>query len=106
MALQPILRATVGLLIMVGGCLRVGEPTPDERQQLQSWSAAVSDTDRVDVQREANTHTEWMERKKAQWMIGEYRARYARARAKAARRAAATQRAATMRAATMPSTQP
>jgi len=93
-------------LCATAGCLHVGEPTPDERRQLQTWSAAVSDEDRAAVQREANAHTEWMERKRTQWMITEYQSRYAKTRAKAARRAAATQRAATMRAATMPATQP
>src|SRR3954452_19395415 len=99
---------TAGLMIALasGGCLRIGEPTPDERRQLQTWSAAVSDEDRAAVQREANTHTEWMEKKKTQWMPTEYRSRYAKARAKATRRAAATQRAATMRASTLPATQP
>lgn len=95
----------------LAGCLRVGEPLPDERRQLEQWSAAVSADDRLAVQREANQHTDWMERKKTQWMIGEYRSRYAKARTREARRAAATQRAATMRAATMqsstsPATQP
>jgi len=90
----------------MSGCQHLGDPTPDERRQLATWSAAVSDQDRAAVQREASQHTDWMERKKTQWMIGEYRSRYAKARTKEARRAAATQRAATMRAATLPSTQP
>lgn len=105
MSSRTIVAALVALLL-IAGCMRMGEPTADERAQLASWSKAVSDQDRAEVQREANTHTEWMERKKSQWMIGEYRARYAKARAKAARRAPGTQRAATQHAATLQTTRP
>ncbi|MBC8105332.1 MAG: hypothetical protein H7Z14_01985 [Anaerolineae bacterium] len=92
--------------IMASGCMRMGEPTSDERAQLTTWSKVVSDQDRTDVRREADTHTEWMERKKTQWMIGEYRSRYEKARAKQARRAAETRNAATQRAAATAPTQP
>jgi hypothetical protein len=104
---RNILLALVTLaiaLLVVAGCMRMGEPTDDERAQLATWSAAVSDQDRAQVAREVNTHTDWMERKKTQWMIDEYRRRYSHARAKQARHDAATQRAATQRAATMPTT--
>jgi hypothetical protein len=94
------------LVTCAAACLRIGEPTSDERRQLQQWSAAVSDQDRTAVEREAATHTEWMERKRTQWMITEYRARYMRQRTKDARRAAATQRAATLQAATRATSQP
>ena len=88
--------------IIGGGCVHVGEPTPEERAQLTKWSNAVSEQDRTEVRREADMHTEWMERKKTQWMISEYHARYERARAKQARRDAATRSAATQRAASNP----
>jgi hypothetical protein len=89
---------------VIVGCMRIGQPTSEERAELATWSKAVSDQDRIEVSREAATHTDWMERKKTQWMISEYRARSEKARAKQARRAAATQRAATQRAATLPTT--
>jgi hypothetical protein len=98
------LAALALLIVIASSCVRLGEPTSQERAQLARWSNVVTDEDRADVRREADTHTEWMERKKAQWMISEYRSRYAKARAKATPRAAATQRAATQRAATMPAT--
>ncbi|CAN5408558.1 hypothetical protein BH09PLA1_BH09PLA1_01580 [soil metagenome] len=84
---------------VLAGCLRMGDPTPQERQQLQKWGDSVSDSDRAEVRHEADKHTEWMERKKTQWMIAEYRSRYAKAKSREDRRAAATQRAATQRAA-------
>jgi hypothetical protein len=70
------------------GCVRIGEPSKEERDQLAKWSARVSETDRVEVRREADRHTEWMEKKKTQFMIEQYRERYRDAKAAEARRAA------------------
>ena len=73
---MKFLLAILFIAVVTTGCVSVGEPTPQEKKQLAAWSAVVTEKDREEVRREADRHTEWMERKKVQWMIGEYRSRY------------------------------
>jgi hypothetical protein len=87
-AMKFLLSAVFFIATVSAGCTHVGEPTSQEKKQLASWSAVVSEKDRLEVRREADRHTEWMERRKVQWMIGEYRARYENSRRAAAARAA------------------
>ncbi|MGH7177788.1 MAG: hypothetical protein ACREJC_10440 [Tepidisphaeraceae bacterium] len=72
------------------GCVTVGQPTPQERDQLEKWSKLVTPVDRAAVESEAAEHTDWMSRKKTQWMIDQYRACYERAQARAAATRAST----------------
>ena len=79
------------ILVLLIGCARIGEPSRDEREQLEAWSKLVTPKDREEVTRAADAHTDWMEKRKVQYMIGQYRARYLRARERqAATRPAAT----------------
>ncbi|MBV8781802.1 MAG: hypothetical protein JO353_10430 [Phycisphaerae bacterium] len=78
-----------GLLIC--GCrFNVGNPTDQEVQQMQAWAAVVTPKDRADVMRQANQHTEWAERRKVQWITGEYKKRYEHYQARAAATRAAS----------------
>src|SRR4051812_46887811 len=86
------------------GCLSVGQASTDELAMRDAWGKQVSTKDRAEVQREVDQHTDWMEKKKVQWMTMQYRARYNRARAKAA--AAAATRPATSGPSTAPATSP
>ncbi len=64
---------------MVGlGCFRgdVGKPTDQEVMQMQAWAEVVTPQDREQVTREANQHTDWAERRKVQFITGEYKRRY------------------------------
>lgn len=79
------------LLLVPGGCLRVGQASDDEKAQLAAWSKVVTQKDRDDVTRQANSHTEWAEKKKVQWMTQQYRARFNRAQNRKAATQAATQ---------------
>lgn len=81
----------VALLILISGCLRVGQASPDEKQQLDAWANVVTPKDRDEVTRQASQHTEWAEKKKVQWMTQQYKARYSRAQNKKAATRAATQ---------------
>ena len=83
-----LISAVLLIATVSSSCTHVGEPTSQENKQLAAWSAVVSEKDRIEVRREADRHTEWMERRKVQWMIGEYRARYENSRRAAAARAA------------------
>jgi hypothetical protein len=60
------------------GCLRgdLGQPTDQEITQMQAWSEVVTPQDREQVTREANQHTDWLERRKVQFITGEYKRRY------------------------------
>ena len=65
------------VILLVGGCrFNVGVPTDQEVQQMQAWAEVVTPKDRADVVREANQHTEWAERRKVQWITGEYKKRF------------------------------
>src|SRR3954466_13969347 len=66
------------------GCVRVGQPSPDDQAQLAKWSQLVSPKDRAEVERTAASRTDWMEKKKVQWMTTQYRTRYNRQQAKKA----------------------
>jgi hypothetical protein len=68
-------------LCSLPGCLRVGQASRDELAQLDYWGKLLPDRDRAAVQREADQHTDWMPKKKVQWMTMQYRARYRRAQA-------------------------
>src|SRR4051812_37502289 len=81
---------TIVIAFLFSGCLHIGDASPDEKSQLDSWSKLVTDADRAQVQRAAASHTEWAEKKKVQWMITQYRTRYNRAQAKKAATQAAT----------------
>jgi hypothetical protein len=54
----------------------VGKPTDQEIAQMQAWSEVVTPLDREQVTREANQHTDWAERRKVQFITGEYKKRY------------------------------
>ncbi len=60
------------------GCFRgdVGKPTDQEVMQMQAWAEVVTPQDRQQVTREANQHTDWAERRKVQFITGEYKRRY------------------------------
>jgi hypothetical protein len=68
--------------ILLTSCVRIGEATSDEKKQLDAWSKLVTEKDRAEVRRAADAHTDWMEKKKVQWMTQQYRARYNRAQEK------------------------
>jgi hypothetical protein len=71
-----------GLMLLAGGLVvvgcggQVGQPTDQEIQQMQAWSEVVTPLDREQVTREANQHTDWLERRKVQFITGEYKRRY------------------------------
>jgi hypothetical protein len=75
-----VLWMIVGAGCLIVGCLAgdVGKPTDQEATQLQAWSAVVTPKDREAVTRIANQHTDWAERRKVQFMTGEYKKRYLR----------------------------
>ena len=54
----------------------VGKPTDQEIAQMQAWSEVVTPLDREQVTREANQHTDWAERRKVQFITGEYKKRF------------------------------
>ena len=60
------------------GCLGqdVGQPTDQEVAQMHAWSEVVSPKDREQVTMQANQHTDWAERRKVQFITGEYKRRY------------------------------
>ena len=43
---------------------------------MQAWAEVVTPKDREQVTREANQHTDWLERRKVQFITGEYKKRY------------------------------
>src|SRR4051794_17413840 len=88
--------------MLAAGCVRVGQATPDDQAQLAKWGQLVSAKDRAEVERTAASHTDWMEKKKVQWMTTQYRTRYNRQQAKKA----TTQAAAATKPATNPTTNP
>jgi len=63
---------------LIGCVLRsdVGKPTDQEITQMQAWAEVVTPKDREQVTREANQHTDWAERRKVQFITGEYKKRY------------------------------
>ena len=63
-------------LSVCGYAGEVGKPTDQEVTQMNAWAEVVTPKDRLDVTRQANQHTDWMERKKVQWITGEYVRRY------------------------------
>jgi hypothetical protein len=63
-------------LIAIGCRGDVGKPTDQEVQQMQAWAEVVTPNDREQVTREANQHTDWAERRKVQFITGEYKKRY------------------------------
>ena len=64
------------MLIICGCRFGVGVPTDQELQQMQAWAEVVTPKDRAEVMRQANEHTEWAERRKVQFITGEYKKRY------------------------------
>jgi hypothetical protein len=67
----------VSTAAIVAGCRGdVGKPTDQEVAQMQAWAAVVTPQDREQVTREANQHTDWLERRKVQFITGEYKGRY------------------------------
>jgi hypothetical protein len=74
LAVGGLLTAIVALN---GGCMGdVGKPTDQEIAQMQAWAEVVTPQDREVVTREANQHTDWAERRKVQFITGEYKKRY------------------------------
>jgi len=75
-------RAIAGLVMSTvaaaAGCMGsdVGKPTDQEVAQMQAWAEVVTPKDRELVTREANQHTDWAERRKVQFITGEYKRRY------------------------------
>ena len=43
---------------------------------MHAWAEVVTPLDREQVTREANQHTDWAERRKVQFITGEYKKRY------------------------------
>lgn len=43
---------------------------------MQAWAEVVTPLDREVVTREANQHTDWAERRKVQFITGEYKKRF------------------------------
>ena len=68
----------------------VGKPTEQEITQMQAWAEVVTPQDREAVTREANQHTDWAERRKVQFITGEYKKRYLHAQAHPTTRHSAT----------------
>ncbi len=79
------------MLIICGCRFGVGVPTDQELQQMQAWAEVVTPKDRAEVMRQANEHTEWAERRKVQFITGEYKKRYLHEQAKLGDRSATTQ---------------
>jgi hypothetical protein len=96
----------VSIPVSIPGCLRVGQASDDEKQQLAAWSAVVTDKDRAEVQRTASLHTEWMEKKQVQWMIQQYKTRYAHLQSKSATKPTTQTTQPTTDATTHPTTNP
>jgi hypothetical protein len=72
---------TCGILaasLVIAGCQGsdVGKPTDLEVTQMQAWAEVVTPKDREVVTREANQHTDWAERRKVQFITGEYKKRF------------------------------
>ncbi len=68
---------SVSAAAIVLGCRGdIGKPTDQEIAQMQAWAAVVTPQDREQVTREANQHTDWLERRKVQFITGEYKRRY------------------------------
>ncbi len=78
-------------LCLIGCGGTVGQPTDTEVQQMNAWAEVVTPKDREEVTREANQHTDWMERRKVQWITGEYVKRYSKGRGHASTTRSATQ---------------
>jgi hypothetical protein len=71
------LAVSVSAAAIVLGCRGdIGKPTDQEIAQMQAWAAVVTPQDREQVTREANQHTDWLERRKVQFITGEYKRRY------------------------------
>jgi hypothetical protein len=63
--------------VLNNGCMAdVGKPTDQEITQMQGWAEVVTPQDREVVTKEANQHTDWAERRKVQFITGEYKKRY------------------------------
>jgi hypothetical protein len=75
---RSILCLTLCIAFIGTGCFRgnVGTPTDQEVMQMQAWAEVVTPQDREQVTREANQHTDWAERRKVQFITGEYKKRY------------------------------
>jgi hypothetical protein len=76
---RSIFAVLVSVVFIGGGCFfssDVGKPTEQELTQMQAWAEVVTPTDREQVTREANQHTDWAERRKVQFITGEYKRRY------------------------------
>jgi hypothetical protein len=66
----------IGAFLGLGCQGDVGKPTDQEITQMQAWAEVVTPKDREQVTREANQHTDWLERRKVQYITGEYKRRY------------------------------
>ena len=78
-------------LDVFAGCrFNVGVPTDQDVQQMQAWAAVVTPKDRTEVMLQANQHTEFSERRKVQFITGEYKKRYLKEQSKASGRTSAT----------------
>jgi hypothetical protein len=79
-------------LLLAAGCrFNVGVTTDQDVQQMQAWAEVVTPKDRAEVVKQANEHTEWAERRKVQWITGEYKKRYTHEQARLANRSSTTQ---------------
>ena len=97
----------VGSIAIFSGCrFNVGVPTDQDLQQMQAWAAVVTPKDRAEVMKLANQHTEFSERRKVQFITGEYKRRYLKEQNRAAAHPATTQSDIDMEPTTEPSTMP
>jgi hypothetical protein len=75
---RPVLVLVLGAALLDIGCrgADIGKPTDEEVTQMQAWAEVVTPKDRDVVTREANQHTDWAERRKVQFITGEYKKRF------------------------------
>jgi hypothetical protein len=76
--LTAIVALALAGTMLLAGCRGsdVGKPTDQEVAQMQAWAEVVTPQDREVVTREANQHTDWAERRKVQFITGEYKKRF------------------------------